>query len=63
MLADLLQDVRFLCVNSKIINGLFQKRFILTPQRKFLPSNKGGEKKKISDNSKCIQASEGVGGF
>ena len=29
------------------------------PPRKFLPSGGGGEKKIVSDNSKCIRTSEG----
>jgi hypothetical protein len=37
--------------------GSFQKRSILPPQRKFLPS--GGGEKIVSDNSKCIRTSEG----
>jgi hypothetical protein len=41
-------------------NGSFQKRSILPPQRKFLPSRGGGAKKIVSDNSKCIRTSERV---
>jgi hypothetical protein len=42
---------------AKIYIGSFQKRSILPPQRKFLPS--GGGEKIVSDNSKCIRTSEG----
>ena len=38
--------------------GSFQKRSILPPRRKFLPSGGGGGGI-ASDNSKCIRTSEG----
>jgi hypothetical protein len=45
-----------------LLNGSFQKRSILPPRRKFLPSGGGGDDNNIvSDNNKCIP--KGVGGL
>ena len=45
------------------INGLFQKRSILPPRRKFLPSGGGGEKKLFLIIVNVLGHPKGVGGL
>ena len=45
------------------INGLFQKRSILPPRRKFLPSRGGGEKKLFLIIVNVLGHPKGVGGL
>ena len=47
----------------KLRNGSFQKRSILPPQRKFLPSGGGGEKKLFLIIVNVLGHPKGVGGL
>jgi hypothetical protein len=42
--------------------GLFQKKYILLPRRKFLPSGRGGEKKLFLIIGNVLGHPKGVGG-
>ena len=50
-------------LTGKFRNGLFQKRSILPPQRKFLPSGGGGEKKLFLIIVNILGHPKGVGGL
>ena len=50
-------------VNEKKHNGSFQKRSILPPRRKFLPSGGGGEKKLFLIIVNVLGHPKGVGGL
>jgi hypothetical protein len=51
------------CGRITLFNGSFQKRSILPPRRKFLPSGGGGEKKLFLIIANVLGHPKGVGGL